>query len=166
MIFVSNKYVWIPFYLGLIIYIIYRYRRQSLAMLLLAVAAVGAADYIASGIFKPYFARLRPCHNPDLAQVVNIVEGCGGKFGFLSSHASTGFALAVFFSLILSGKYKYFKAVLILWAFVVSYSRIYLGVHYPGDLLGGALVGALCAYLCSLLYFYVVRKYKLSRSGL
>lgn len=166
MIFVSNKYVWIPFYLGLIIYIIWRYRRQSIAMLLLAVAAVGAADYIASGIFKPYFARLRPCHDADLAQVVNIVEGCGGKFGFLSSHASTGFALAIFFCLILSGKYKYFKAVLILWAFVVSYSRIYLGVHYPGDLLGGALVGALCAYLCSLLYFYVVRKYKLSRSGL
>src|SRR5690606_28515708 len=121
MIFVSNKYVWIPFYLGLIGYIIYRYRRQSIAMLLLAIAAVGAADYIASGIFKPYFARLRPCHNPELSELVNIVEGCGGKFGFLSSHASTGFALAVFFSLILSGRYLYFKLVLILWAIVVSY---------------------------------------------
>lgn len=161
MVFVSNKYVWIPFYLGLIIYVVYRYRRQSMAMLGLAIAAVGLADFIASGLFKPYFARLRPCHDPDISAMVNIVEGCGGQFGFLSSHASTGFALAVFFNLILSGRYTIFKWVLIVWAIVVSFSRIYLGVHYPGDIIGGALIGSFLAYVCAFGYQILLNRYPL-----
>ncbi|MHC2992987.1 PA-phosphatase, partial [Pontibacter sp. HJ8] len=140
MVYASDKYFWIPFYLLLIGYIVYRYRMQSIPMLLMAVVAIGLADYIASGIFKPYFARLRPCHDPELSAMVNLVKGCGGKFGFLSSHASTGFALAVFFNLILPDRYFIFKIVLVAWAVVVSYSRIYLGVHFPGDILGGAVV--------------------------
>lgn len=159
MVFVSNKYVWIPFYLALIIYLIYRYRKQSIPMLLLAVAAVGLADFVASGLFKPYFARLRPCHDPALSELVNIVEGCGGRFGFMSSHASTGFALAVFFNLILSDRYLALKVLLVAWAVVVSYSRIYLGVHYPGDTIGGALLGAFLAYGCSLIYTFLLNKY-------
>jgi undecaprenyl-diphosphatase len=159
MVYTSNKYFWIPFYLLLIGYIVYRYRMQSIPMLLMAVVAVGLADYVASGIFKPYFARLRPCHDPEISALVNLVQGCGGKFGFLSSHASTGFALAVFFNLILSDRYLAFKLVLITWAVVVSYSRIYLGVHYPGDILGGALVGALMALLSAYGYRYWLTKY-------
>jgi len=159
MVFVSNKFVWIPFYLGLIVYLVWRYRKQSLPMLLLAVVAVGLADFIASGVFKPLFARLRPCHDPELSAVVNIVQGCGGSFGFMSSHASTAFALAVFFNLILPDRYFIFKVVLVFWAVVVSYSRIYLGVHYPGDTIGGALLGALLAYGCSLGYATLLNKY-------
>lgn len=159
MSFVSNKYVWIPFYLLLIAYLVYRYRRQSMAMLGLAIAAVGLADFIASGIFKPYFARLRPCHDPDLSVTVNFIQGCGGQFGFMSSHASTAFALAVFFNLILSDRYTIFKIVLVVWAVVVSYSRIYLGVHYPGDTMAGALLGSFLAYVCALGYWILVKKY-------
>ena len=161
MVFVSNKYVWIPFYLGLIFYIVYRYRRQSMAMLGMAIAAVGLADFVASGIFKPYFARLRPCHDPELSAMVNIVEGCGGQFGFLSSHAATGFALAVFFNMILSERYTVFKVILIIWAFVVSFSRIYLGVHYPGDVAGGALLGSFLAYVSAFGYEILLDKYPL-----
>ena len=159
MVFASDKYVWIPFYLLLIGYLVYRYRRQSIPMLLLAVVAIGLADFVASGLFKPYFARLRPCHDPDISEMVNLVKGCGGRFGFMSSHAATSFAFAVFFNLILSDRYLIFKVVLITWAVVVSYSRIYLGVHYPGDIFGGALLGSTLALLSSVGYTYLLKKY-------
>ncbi|MHA6247865.1 phosphatase PAP2 family protein [Pontibacter sp. CAU 1760] len=159
MVLVSDKYFWIPFYALLIGYLVWRYRRQSIPMLLLAVLAIGLADFVASGMFKPYFARLRPCHDPALSAAINIVKGCGGKFGFMSSHASTGFALAVFFNLILADRYLIFKIVLVAWAVVVSYSRIYLGVHYPGDTIAGALLGSSLAYGCALGYNFLLNKY-------
>ncbi|WP_439882915.1 phosphatase PAP2 family protein [Pontibacter sp. MBLB2868] len=159
MVFVSEKLVWIPFYLGIIAYLVWRYRRQSVLMLLMAIVAIGLADFVASGIFKPFFLRLRPCHDPSLAEFVNLVKGCGGQFGFMSSHASTSFALAVFLNLILSDRYIIFKIVLVAWAVVVSYSRIYLGVHFPGDVIGGALLGSFLAYLSSLGYTILLNKY-------
>jgi undecaprenyl-diphosphatase len=159
MIFMSDKYVWIPFYLGLIGYLAWRYRRQSIAMVLLVIASIGAADFIASGLMKPYFMRLRPCHDPALAEVINVVQNCGGKFGFISSHAANTFALAVFFSLVLSERYLLFKVLLLSWAVIVTYSRIYLGVHYPSDVLLGALLGSVLAYLASLAYGLILRRY-------
>ncbi|GHA59164.1 phosphatase PAP2 family protein [Pontibacter akesuensis] len=159
MIFMSEKLVWIPFYLALIGYLVWRYRRQSIPMLLLVVIAIGLSDFIASGIMKPYFMRLRPCHDASLSEFINIVEGCGGRFGFISSHAANTFALAVFFNLILSDRYFIFKVILIVWAVVVTYSRIYLGVHFPGDVLLGALLGSCMAYICALAYPVLVNKY-------
>ena len=159
MVFASDKYVWVPFYLGLIGYVIWKYKRQSIPMLLLAVLTIAMADSITSGIFKPYFARLRPCHDETLSDVINLVAGCGGKFGFMSSHAANAFGFAVFFNLILSDRYTIFKVILVVWAVVVSYSRIYLGVHFPGDVVGGAIVGSFAAYFCSLGYARVIKKY-------
>ncbi|MCX2739351.1 phosphatase PAP2 family protein [Pontibacter anaerobius] len=159
MVFVSEKLVWIPFYLGLIGYLVWRYRRQSIPMLVMVLIAIGLADFVASGIMKPYFMRLRPCHDPSLSEFINIVEGCGGKFGFISSHAANTFALAVFFNLILSDRYLIFKIVLVAWAVVVTYSRIYLGVHFPADVLLGALLGSILAFLASLGYNILLRRY-------
>ncbi|WP_299757099.1 phosphatase PAP2 family protein [uncultured Pontibacter sp.] len=163
MVFVSEKLVWIPFYVGLIGYLIWRYRRQSIPMLLLVVIAIGLADFIASGLMKPYFMRLRPCHDPTLSELINIVEGCGGKYGFISSHAANTFALAVFFNLILSDRYLIFKVVLVAWAVVVTYSRIYLGVHFPADVMLGALLGAVLAFIASLVYRHSIKRYSYFR---
>ncbi|WP_276495912.1 phosphatase PAP2 family protein [Pontibacter litorisediminis] len=163
MVFVSEKLVWIPFYLGLIGYLVWRYRRQSIPMLLMVIIAIGLADFIASGLMKPYFMRLRPCHDPTLAEVINIVEGCGGKYGFISSHAANTFALAVFFNLILSDRYLIFKVVLVAWAVVVTYSRIYLGVHFPADVILGALLGSVLAFLASLAYSKLLQRYSYFR---
>ena len=159
MILISERFFWFPAYLALIIYLIYTFRRRGLAKLVMALIAVGAADVISSRIFKPNFARLRPCHDPDLSEVINIVSGCGGQFGFISSHASTTFALATFMFLVLPPQYKWFKITLLVWAFLISYSRIYLGVHYPGDVLAGALLGALMAWICEKFYQRVLRRY-------
>ena len=159
MILISERFFWFPAYLALIIYLIYTFRRRGLAKLVMALIAVGAADVISSRIFKPNFARLRPCHDPDLSEVINIVSGCGGQFGFISSHSSTTFALATFMFLVLPPQYKWFKITLLVWAAVISYSRIYLGVHYPGDVLAGALLGASMAWICEKFYQRVLRRY-------
>ncbi|GAB3814552.1 phosphatase PAP2 family protein [Pontibacter rugosus] len=159
MIFMSEKLVWIPFYLALVLYLVWRYRRKSILLLLLVIVAIGLSDFIASGIMKPYFMRLRPCHDPTLSEFISMADGCGGRFGFISSHAANTFALAVFFNLVLSDRYLIFKIVLVAWAVVVTYSRIYLGAHFPGDVLLGALLGSFMAYLCSLAYPILVNKY-------
>lgn len=159
MILISEKFFWFPAYLGLIIYLIYTFRRRGMAKLVMTLLAVGAADIISSKVFKPNFARLRPCHDPDLSEVINIVSGCGGQFGFISSHAATTFALATFMYLVLPPRYLWFKISLVVWAAAISYSRIYLGVHYPGDVLAGALLGIIMAWLFERLYQFVLQRY-------
>ena len=157
MIALSDKYFWVPAYLGLIGYLIYQYQRRGVLMILMLVLAVGLADSISSGFFKPYFGRLRPCHDPQFSEVINIVQGCGGQFGFMSSHAANTFVLAAFLTLILPPRYLKFKLLLFLWAFLVSYSRIYMGVHFPADIVAGGLLGVLLGWLVSILYFRMER---------
>ena len=94
-------------------------------------------------LFKDVFFRLRPCHEPSLTGLVHLVnDQCGGKYGFVSSHAANSFGLAAYLSLLLGKKIKYFTWLLMLWALLLSYSRIYLGVHYPGDVIVGAIWGS------------------------
>lgn len=98
-------------------------------------------DRISVMAFKDVFQRLRPCHNPEIANFVHLVDGCGGKFGFVSSHASNSFAFALFIGLLFRKHYRLMLPIMIFWAALVSYSRIYVGVHYPGDILCGGILG-------------------------
>ncbi|MGI4883699.1 MAG: phosphatase PAP2 family protein [Janthinobacterium lividum] len=144
MTFASNRLVWFPFYALLIGWLVWHFRRRALVLLPLVVTAVALADSVTSRWFKPFFARLRPCHTPALEARLYLPDGCGGQFGFMSSHAANGFALAVFLLLTLpAGRYRALKTGVFLWATFLSYSRVYLGAHFPTDVLGGALVGAL-----------------------
>lgn len=143
----SNRLVWFPFYGLLIIWLIYHFRHRAKVLLPLLIGAVALADSISSRLFKPFFGRLRPCHTTDLASQLNLPDGCGGQFGFLSSHAANSFALAVFLLLALpAGRFRELKIGVFFWAGLLSYSRIYLAAHYPGDVLGGALVGTLLGW--------------------
>ena len=119
----------------------------------LIILAVALADSITSRLFKPFFARLRPCHDTQLVRLLHLPDGCGGQFGFLSSHAANSVALAVFLSLVLPTKrFRVLKWLVLLWAALLSYSRIYLGAHYPADVLGGAAVGALLGWAAATLF--------------
>ena len=109
------------------------------------------ADQISVKVFKEGFERLRPSHNPEIKDLIHTVKGYrGGQFGFVSSHAANTFAMAFFTSKLFRN--RYYSWFIFIWAAVVSYSRIYLGVHYPLDIIGGALLGMLLGYLVFIPY--------------
>lgn len=160
---ISRSVTWIPLYVVLVGLLVWHYGRERWYMALLAVAAIGLAaglaDYISSGVIKHLVCRLRPTHEPSIANLLHIVNGYrGGLYGFVSSHAANTMAVALTFSLIwrdlmrqrvARGEgcswYRSVSVVLGLWCAANCYSRMYLGVHYPGDILGGLLVGGLVA---------------------
>ena len=154
---ISAKATWIPLYLLLIGLLVWRYRQPAMTsvkwlqrvpacvvMIVVIGLAVGAADFIASGILKDLVARPRPTRVPELEGVLHLVNGYkSGKFGFVSSHAANTMAVALLFSLIWRNKIA--TVGLMLWVAANCYSRMYLGVHYPTDILGGLLIGAAVA---------------------
>ena len=153
MVFVSNRLVWFPAYALLIGWLVYHFRYRVLLVLPLVISAVALADSITSRLFKPFFERPRPCHDTAILTQLHLPDGCGGQFGFLSSHAANSMALAVFIAFLLpTRQFRLFKAIIFIWALLLSYSRMYLGAHYPTDVLGGAAVGALLGWAAALCY--------------
>jgi undecaprenyl-diphosphatase len=154
---ISAKATWIPLYLLLIGLLVWRYRQPAptpikwlqkvpacVVMIVAIGLAVGAADFIASGILKDLVARPRPSRVPELEGVLHLVNDYrSGRYGFVSSHAANTMAVALLFSLIWRNKIA--TCGLMLWVAANCYSRMYLGVHYPTDILGGLIVGSLVA---------------------
>lgn len=146
----SGKIIWVPLYLSILIYMGIKYKQKFLIILLFIILAATLADQ-SSVLVKNLVERLRPCHEPSLQGLVHLVNGeCGGKFSFVSSHATNSFDVA-FLSLLFIRK-GWFTISIVLWALVVGYTRIYLGVHYPGDVVCGSLLGALIGWSIYELY--------------
>ena len=158
---VSGKFTWLPLYLLIVGYLVYRFRWKSVIIILLGVALVTLSDWTSVHLFKNVFQRLRPCHNPDISNLVHLVNNhCGGRYGFISSHAANTFAVAGFTAAIIRN--RFYTAGITLWAVLVSYSRIYLGVHYPGDILGGAILGLVVGYLVYVIFKIINKKLKMN----
>lgn len=146
MYWVSDREFWFPFYALLLIWLGVRYRWRGFWIALTIGVAVAGADQVTSSVFKPFFQRLRPCHEPAIDQWVRVVWECGGTYGFASSHAANAFAFATVLTVLISKQYPFLRY-LFIWAILVSYSRIYVGAHYPLDVLAGAGLGTLTALL-------------------
>ncbi len=137
---ISGKLIWVPLYLAILIYLGTRYKRKFLIILLFIILAATLADQT-SVIVKNIFHRLRPCHEPSLMGMVHLLNGeCGGLYGFVSSHATNTFDAALLSLSFI--KKRWYSISIILWASVICYSRVYLGVHYPGDVFCGAILGS------------------------
>lgn len=141
MFWASNKYFWIPLYGFFLFLSVRHFGKKALLVGLAAVLLIVLADQISVHAFKNVFMRYRPCHNLEICEQVHLNDGKGGMYGFISSHAANTFALAMFLSLLFKNKIRYFGLAVFLWASFVSYSRIYNGVHYPSDIVLGAILG-------------------------
>ncbi|WP_421918058.1 phosphatase PAP2 family protein [Marinifilum sp.] len=165
MMFFTRKEFWIPLYL-LFLYQIYKVKqKEAFWWILGAFVLIFLCDQISTQLFKNVFERFRPSHDPSLEGIVNLVSGYkGGKYGFVSSHATNSFGFAIFTSLLFRNKlYTFF---IFTWSMLVIYTRIYLGVHFPGDVIGGMILGLILGYAVYRLthWFTNWRKGPLTRS--
>lgn len=156
---ISGRWIWVPFY-AVLAYLLFRrmsWKRASICLVTIGLIIL-SADQTCATLIRPEIGRLRPANlNNPLSSFVHVVNGYrGGRYGFPSCHAANTFALAVFMSLVI--RHKWFTVMMFSWAFIVSYSRMYLGVHYFGDLFCGATIGSLFAVL-----FYYLQNYLFKR---
>ena len=163
---ISNMPSWIPFYIVILGVLAYGQRREAhpwrqyLTLLLFTALIITAADHISSGIIKPWVQRPRPSHQEGVMEFLHYVHDYhGGAFGFVSSHAADTFALATWVSLLF--RRRAVTLTLILYAVLNCYSRIYLGVHYPGDILCGTALGILCGWLLYRVYAWTCHRWQL-----
>ncbi|MBS0000677.1 MAG: phosphatase PAP2 family protein [Cyclobacteriaceae bacterium] len=140
MFWITNQETWYPFYAIILIWMFWKFRRNAIIPLVLIILVITISDQVTSSLMKPFFERLRPCHDPEIQDLVHTVSGCGGIYGFASGHAANSFALATLLFLFYRQESRYWILVY-LWAAIVAYSRIYVGVHYPGDIIAGGLIG-------------------------
>lgn len=154
----TSMAVWIPLALMLLYVLVKNNNIKDFLLLLLFIALIiTITDTISSTICKPYFERWRPTRDPVLMYIVDVVGGVRGKdYGFTSSHASNSFGIAVFVLMLI--KNRALSVSLILWASINAYTRIYLGVHYPGDILAGTLIGVLTGLGMYRLYIFTKKK--------
>ena len=141
----STMVVWLPLYLFTVYLIFRKFHWKGLWVILFTVMCVALTDMVSFHAFKEVFHRLRPGYDPSIVHLVHIAGKKGnGRYGFVSSHAANVFGVAMFTGFLL--KERWFTIIIFLWAFLVSYSRIYLGAHFPGDIVGGAFLGMLIGW--------------------
>lgn len=161
----TGKLIWFPLYIFLF-YLVYKKTTIPIfiAYALIGFALVGLADFIATHGFKYNFGRYRPSHNLDIKHLLHYYEikpghyYQGGQYGFVSGHATNSTAIALYFAYILKKYYKYILVILLTWVMIVCYTRMYLGVHYPTDIIGGILLGTILSTLAFQLFKWVSKR--------
>ena len=143
--FLRKAETWAPLYLFLLFFVLLNFKSKGAWWVVFLLVTVAITDMTGNYIFKQGFERLRPCNDPDFyGQVRLLLPSCGSGYSFISNHAANHFGIAAFFFLSFRHLLKKWAGVGFIWAAVVAYSQVYVGVHYPLDVIGGALLGLLC----------------------
>lgn len=153
------KYTWIPLYLLILFGIGRKYKLQTILIVIFIALLITMTDQL-SMFSKELFERWRPCRDPELGPFINLYQGkCGGRFGFFSAHAASSFGLAYFTSKLI--KRRWFTISIFTWAAFVAYTRVYLGSHFPGDIIVGAIIGIILGWInIKLLFLFPIKQEK------
>lgn len=141
--YLRNPLTWIPFYLFLLIFIPYRFGRPAFWWCIGFILTFAICDYTSASVIKPLVQRIRPCNDGQLKSVVHLIVDCGSGYSFPSSHASNHFGMSFFMIITLRRFWRWIVIPLILWAFSIAYSQVYVGVHFPLDVFCGGILGVL-----------------------
>lgn len=150
--FIRNQYFWAPLYLFLLVFILYNYGAKGLAWCVAFLLCFAFADFISASIIKPFVHRTRPCNDPRLADFLHLIVPRSSGYSFPSSHAANHFAMGTFMATTLNRRFKGIWPLPLLWALAVGYAQVYVGVHFPFDVLVGSLLGVVIGLLISRLY--------------
>ena len=143
-----NQATWYPLYLFLFLFVMINYKKTGWIWLIFGVATVIVCNLISSSLIKEYVWRLRPCNNPELSSWINILVGYRPQSsGFTSSHAANHFGMATFLYITFQNRFGKWPLVFFLWASLIAYAQVYVGVHYPADVVAGGLIGMIVGYL-------------------
>lgn len=158
---VRDKMFWVPMYAIIAVLIVYAWRWKGVLVVLCILANFALSDQVSSAVIKPAVGRLRPCNDPDFRDEVTLrIDACGAGKSFTSSHATNTFAFAMICILLFRRRYKWVTPLALFWASMVSYAQVYVGVHYPFDIIGGAILGVgMTIILYNIAIRYILKKY-------
>lgn len=166
MLLLRNAATWIPLYLFMVVWLFKNVRtRYAITFIILTIATFAFCDFVSASILKPLIGRLRPCYDVDMATTVRGLIGCGGRFSFPSSHAANHFGLTAFwfFSIQQINRKRWYW--LWFWAALVCFAQVYVGKHFPMDIVGGAILGLLTGYTAAVIFKYWQPKWNNKQKG-
>jgi len=149
-----NPYTWAPLYLFILIFAIKNYKKRGIIMILFFLLSFGLGDMISASAIKPQAMRVRPCNDVPFKEQVKVRVRCGSGYSMPSSHATNHFAMGVFLLMVFRKKWKPIIWLSIVWAASISFAQIYVGVHYPGDILVGTILGILIGLFTSSVFLF------------
>jgi undecaprenyl-diphosphatase len=151
--YLRDAVFWAPLYIFILAFVGINWGKKGLWWIFAFILAVSVADLVGTRVFKYGFKRLRPCSDPLFSMEVRLLlKRCSGSYSFVSNHAANHFALATFMATTFRGIFKSWTVLAYIWAFSIAYAQVYVGVHYPGDVLGGAMLGVLAGLLSAWLF--------------